>query len=104
MRYVTFLYKKPDTLRYVIFMKFLIDIYVYTKKHDTLRYVTFLYKKLDTSQKARQFAIRFYIQKSGGGGIYLLKNNALCVTFLYNKNALFVTLLYTKSLTLCVTF
>ena len=25
----------------------------------------FVYKKLDTSQKARQFAIRFYIQKSG---------------------------------------
>ena len=25
----------------------------------------FIYKKLDYSQKARQFAIRFYIQKSG---------------------------------------
>ena len=32
--------------------------------HFALRDV-FIYKKLDTSQKGRQFAIRFYIQKSG---------------------------------------
>ena len=31
--------------------------------HFALRDV-FIHKKLDTSQKARQFAIRFYIQKS----------------------------------------
>ena len=116
-----FIYKKSYTWRYGIFMKFLKLAFIF-KKHDTLRYVTFLYtKKLDTSQKARQFAIRFYIQKSGsfalrdfslnfwnlrrGGDIYWLKKNVLCVTLLYWKNsALCVTLLYTKSLTLCVTF
>ena len=46
------------------------EIFLYTKsqtlfkKLDNFRYV-FIYKNLDTSQKARQFAIRFNIQKSG---------------------------------------
>ena len=67
-----FIYKKPYTWRYGIFMKFLM--------------LASIYKKHDTSQKARQFALRFYIQKSGtfalrdfhwifeicGGGRYLL--------------------------------
>ena len=34
------------------------------KKYDNLRYVMFLLKKQDTSQKARQFILRFYMQKS----------------------------------------
>ena len=68
------------------------------KKYDTLRYVMFKKINPDTSQKARQFALRFYLQKSGHfalhdfhrifeigrgeGGISICKNNALCVTFL----------------------
>ena len=67
----------------------------------------------DTLQKARQFALRFYIQKAGhfafhdfhgifeivgGGGTFLdPKNTALCVTFLYPKNiSLCTTVLYNK--------
>ena len=42
-RYI-FIYKKPYTLRYGIFVKILMLAFVY-KKHDTLRYVTFLYTK-----------------------------------------------------------
>ena len=70
----------------------------------------FICKKPDTSQKARQFALRFYIQNldtlrcaifhcifhsGGGGGLFICKKNPLCVTFLYAKNnALSVTYIY----------
>ena len=37
--------------------------FIYTKKQNKLRNV-FIYKKPDTFQKARQFPLRFYIQKS----------------------------------------
>ena len=94
---------------------------LYTKSwHFALRDV-FIYKKPDTSKKARQFVIRFYIKKSGhfalrnfslnfwdwdrGEGISIGKKKSLCVTFLNAKNnALFVTFLYAKIKTLCITF
>ena len=134
-----FIYKKPDTfqkarqfpLRFYIqkgiqltlrdFHEiFEVGIYIQKAWHFALRHV-FIYKNLDIPQKARKFAIRFYIQKSGtfalrdfslnfwnlrrGGTFVDWKNNILCVAFLYLKNnALCVTLLYRKSLTLCVTF
>ena len=99
---------------------FEVGIYIQKAWHFAL-HDFFIHKKVDTSQKARKFAIRFYIQKSGsfalrgfllnfwnlrrGGDIHFLKNNVLCVPFLFRKNnALCVTLIYTKSLTLCVTF
>ena len=43
---------------------FEVGIYIQKKWHFALRDV-FIYKKLDSSQKAGQFAIRLYIQKSG---------------------------------------
>ena len=43
---------------------FEVGIYIQKAWHFALRDV-FIYKKLDTSQKGRQFAIRFCIQKSG---------------------------------------
>ena len=61
--------KNPYTLRYAIFHEiFEVGIYIQKAWHFALLDV-YIYKKLDTSQKARQFAIRFYIQ-----------NPALCVT------------------------
>ena len=42
---------------------FEVGIYIQKALHFALRAV-FIYKKLDTSQKSRQFAIRFYMQKS----------------------------------------
>ena len=71
----------------------------------------FKYKKPNTSQKERQFLLRFYIQKyrhfvlrnfhgifeiGGGGGAFLYAtNNAPCITVLYAKNnALCVTVIY----------
>ena len=130
------IFKKPDIfqkaiqfpLRFYIqkaihstlrnFREFFVDgIYIQKAWHFALRDV-FICKKIDTSQKARQFAIRFYIQKSGTfklrdfslnfwnlrRGVFIEKIQSFCVTFLYWKNnALCVTLLYTKSLTLCVT-
>ena len=78
------------------FMKCLKLAFMY-KTYDTLRYMMFLLKILDTSQKSRQFALRFYMQKSGNfalrdfhetfeiiqgeGGISIFKN-AICITFL----------------------
>ena len=56
-----FRFKKPYTLRYGTFHEiFELGIYIQKAWHFALRDV-FIYKKLDTSQKARQFAIRFYI-------------------------------------------
>ena len=106
-RYV-FMYKMPYTWRYEILMKRLTLAFKY-KKHEILRYVTFfIYKKLDTSQKARQFAIRLYtkirhfcfkrffiefLKFAEEGGYLFIENSALCVT-----------LLFTKSPTLSITF
>ena len=87
-----FLYKKPDTfqkarqfpLRFYIQKAihltlrdfhdiFEVGIYIQKAWHFELREV-FIYKKLDTSQKAKQSAIRFYIQKSG---TFALRNFSL---------------------------
>ena len=55
----------PYTLRYGIFHEIFEDgIYIQKVWHFSLRDV-FISRKLDTSQKARQFAIRFYAKKSG---------------------------------------
>ena len=60
-----------------------------------------IYKKLDTSR----YAIFHGILEIGGrGGIFILKNTALWIIFLYTKNTLCVTLLYAKILTLYMTF
>ena len=116
---VTFLYTKINTLDVKGFYENdEVGIYIQKAWHFALCDV-FIYKKLDTSQKARQFAIRFYIQKSGtfalrnfslnfwhlrrGGGIYSFKKKVLCVTFLYWKKMHFSLRCYIKSLTLCVT-
>ena len=73
-----FTYKKPDTFQKA--RQFPLRFYIQKAKHLTLRYFhemfevgiymqkawhfalcdVFIYKKLDTSQKPRQFAIRFY--------------------------------------------
>ena len=78
-----FIYKKPDTFQKA--GQFPLGFYIQKAIHLTLRdfhenfevgsYIqkaghfalseVFIYKKLDTSQKARQLGIRFYIQKSG---------------------------------------
>ena len=43
-------------------------------------------------------------ENGGGEGIFMQKNNALCVKFLYAKNnSLSVNFLYTKCQTVCVT-
>ena len=59
------MYKKQDILRYVIFHEnFEVGIYIQKARHFALRDVL-IYKKPGTSQKSRQFALRFYIQKPG---------------------------------------
>ena len=84
-----------------------VGIFIQRVWHFLLRDV-FIYKKLDTWQRARQFAIRFYIQKSGtfalrefslnfwnlwiGGDMYSWKNNVLRVTLLYWKTIHFALL------------
>ena len=69
-----FIYKKQDTLRYTIFHE-IFEVGVYTQKagHCALRDI-FIYKTPDTSQKSRQFMLRFYIQKSGH---FALRNSSL---------------------------
>ena len=91
-------YIMHDTLRYTIFQEdFEAGIYIQKPWHFALRDV-FVYTNPDTLQKARNFVLRFYIQKSGhlalcnfhgifkiGGveGAFLCaKNNSLCITFL----------------------
>ena len=57
-----FIYKKHDTLHCAIFYEiFEVEIYIKKGCHFALREV-FIYKNQDTSQKARQFALHFYIQ------------------------------------------
>ena len=63
-RYV-FIYKKKNTLRYAILNEiFEVGIFIQKAWHFELRDV-FIYKTTDTLQKARNFALQFYIQKSG---------------------------------------
>ena len=114
-----FVYKNPDTLQKA--RQFLLRFYIQKARHFTLRdfhenpevgifiqkawhFVlcdVFIYKNPDTSQKSRQFALHFYIQKVGhfalrdfscnfwfwrkGGEGVIWKTNALCITFLYAK-------------------
>ena len=87
IRYV-FTYKKPYTLRYGIFMKFLKLAFIY-KKHKTLCYVTFLTIKRQTL-RTKQDNLRYvfiyknppllrytvfveFLKFAEGGGIYLLE-------------------------------
>ena len=111
-----FIYKKPDTfqkarqfpLRFYIQKTlhltlldfdeiFEVGIYIQKASHFALHDVL-IYKKLDTSQKARQFPLRFYIQKARHiryaifhknfeVGIYIQKSShfALRDVFLYKK-------------------
>ena len=95
-------------------------LYIY-KKHDTSRFVTFLYAKSQTLQKKQDKFCYFFIYKKPdtlrhaifmeclgigvGEGIFINKNNALCVKLVYAKQHAFsITFLSTKRLTLCVTF
>ena len=90
-RYIL-IYKKSDTLLYAIFHEiFEVSIYIQKAWHFVLRDI-FIYKNPDTSQKARQFAVRFYIQNRdtlrfviyhwifeirGGGGIFISKKQCI---------------------------
>ena len=70
---------------------------LYKQKAKELRNI-FIYKKLDTFQKARQFPLRFYIQKVIH--FTLLDFSSIFeVGILYKKHDTFryVTFLYTKS-------
>ena len=147
----TFLYKKPDTFQKT--GQFPSRFYIQKSRHFTLRnfyeifeagfYIqksrhfalcdVFIYKNTDTSQKARKFSSRFYIQKyrdcalrnfsldfwncrRGEGAflyakkitlhyIFICKNDSFCITFLYTKiQKLCVTLLYAKKCTLHYVF
>ena len=62
---VPFLYTKSKTL-YVtrFFMKILNLEFIYTKSMTLCVSDAFIFKNPDTLQKARQFALRFYIQKA----------------------------------------
>ena len=112
------LYKNQDTLRYAIFHEnFEVNIYTQKAWHFALCDII-IYKKRDTSQKARQFVLSFYIKKStlrytifhgifeigGGRGEFYMKKQYTLRYILYAKNALCVTFLYTKIWTLCVTY
>ena len=59
-----FIHKNSDTLHYAILMKFLELAFICIEKawHFLLHEV-FIYKNPDTSQKARQFALHFFIHK-----------------------------------------
>ena len=103
-RYV-FIYKRHDNIRYAIFHEnFEVGIYMKKAWHFAIREF-FICKKPDTSKKVRQFALRFYIQKSRhfvlrgfsldfwnwwrrGGGISINKNNPLCITYIYRKKTI----------------
>ena len=130
-----FIHKKQDTLRYTIFHEcFEIGIYIYTKNY-TLRYVTCLYTKIQTFRKkqdnlhyvfiyarsltvyVRRFFMEFLKLAVGRGtffiiekmhfssNLYMQKNNALSIQFLYTKiQTLCVTFYYVKNNALCVTF
>ena len=117
---VTFLFTKSQTL-YVkrFFMKFLKLAFIYTKimtlcvtwifiykiqtlrrKQNDLRYGCF-YTKILTLCNTR-FSWNFWSWR--GGGVFIYKNNTLCVQFLYAKKCTFRYFLYTKKKTFCVIF
>ena len=118
-RYV-FIHKKPDTLRCVIFHEiFEIGIYIYTKSMTLCVICRFYiqkyrhFKKIKTVcvtviyiQKSWHFVLRnfswnFWYWRKGGGGIFINKNNALCVQILYAKKCIFCyVLIYKKPDTL----
>ena len=75
-----YIYKKRDTLRYVMFLYF--KSLILRKMQDNLRYVFYI-------QKAWHFALQmfswnFWNWRRGGGFVWK-KNNALCVKFVYAK-------------------
>ena len=72
---MTFLYTKIQTL---------------LKNQDNLRNC-FIYKNPDTLCYAIFHGI---FEIGGGGGIFIFKNNALCVTFLYEKTMQFALYFY----------
>ena len=131
---VTFLFTKIPTL-YVtrFFMKFLKLEFIYTKSMTLCVTWRFIYKNSDTSKKARQFALGFYIQKAwqfalrdfswifeiggGWGHFYKQKTMNLALNFYMQKRCTFRyvfifkkpdTLLHIfickKSFTLCYVF
>ena len=117
---VTFLYTKSLTLFARFFYENVEIGILYTKPwHFALRDV-FMYKKPGTFQKARQFALLFYIQKAwhfgshdflwffliggGGGTFFIQKAWHFELRFICKSLTLCVTFLNTKSLTFCVTF
>ena len=119
MLYVIFLYTKIETLYVTRFFINVLKLAFVYKKHDMLRYVTFYTQKPETSQKARQFLLRFCLQKSWHfvianfsynfwncrrwGEINICKIQSALRYALYAKdNALWVTFLFTKSHALCV--
>ena len=115
--------KKQNNLRYVIFHGiFEVSFYIYTKRMTLCVTWRFLNTKIQTLRKSKTilhyvflctksltlFVTRFsmdFWNSRRGGAFFQLKNNALCVEFLYAKiNSLSVTFLFRKSQTLCVTF
>ena len=107
-KFITFKRIRHFTLRNFSWNFWNWHLYIY-KKHDTLCYVTFLYTEIDTFrkkkdnlryffiiQKACHFALRNFhgIFEIGGGGvgIFINKNNVLCIKRSYARNnALSVT-------------
>ena len=77
-----FIHKNPDTLRYAIFMKFLILAFIYIQKalNFVLRDV-FIYKNPDSSEKARQFALRFFYTKGHMFDYFYFINNYVDLFF-----------------------
>ena len=118
---VTFLFTKSQTF-YVkrFFMKFLKLAFIYTKIMTLCVTWIFYIQNPDTSKKAGRSVLRlFFIQKIltfcntrfswnfwswRGGGVFIYKNNTLCVQFLYAKKCTFRYFLYTKKKTFCVIF
>ena len=115
-----FIYKKPDTLCYAIFIKFKLGNYIQKAWHFVLREV-FIYKKPDNFQKARPFPLHCYIQRFGhfalrnfllnlwnwmrvGDFLNAKKECTLCYIFICKKNSLCVMFYIKKSLTLWATF
>ena len=92
-----YIYKKLEKCETLLYTK----IQTLFKKQDNLRYV-FIYKNPDLC--VTRFLLNFRNWRRGEG-IFIWKNNALFVTFLYaNNNALCVTSLYANINSLCVTF
>ena len=114
-----FIYKKPYTWSYGIFMKFLKLAFIY-KKHDTLRNVKFLYTKIWTLSKKKDNLRFVFIYKNpsllryaifnwifeicGGGGHLFVKKQCTLREIYISKKQCTLRYIAIKSLTLCVTF